>query len=87
MAASIRGGLCWGLSGGPFHASDIGGFYKDRRDAELYVRWTQAAIFISHLRFHGIGPRESWAYGPEAEAAVMKALDLRYRLCRTCGPP
>jgi alpha-D-xyloside xylohydrolase len=80
MSASIRGGLCWGLSGGPFHASDIGGFYKDRRDAELYVRWTQAAIFISHLRFHGIGPRESWAYGPEAEAAVMKALNLRYRL-------
>ncbi|MCP8937707.1 hypothetical protein NK718_04210 [Alsobacter sp. SYSU M60028] len=80
MAASIRGGLCWGLSGGPFHASDVGGFYKDRRDPELYVRWTQAAIFISHLRFHGIGPREPWAYGPEAEAAVTLALEWRYRL-------
>ncbi|WP_460449470.1 glycoside hydrolase family 31 protein [Alsobacter sp. SYSU BS001988] len=80
MAASIRGGLSWGLSGGPFHASDIGGFYKDRRDPELYVRWTQAAIFISHLRFHGIGAREPWSYGPEADAAVRAALDLRYRL-------
>jgi alpha-D-xyloside xylohydrolase len=80
FAASIRGGLSWGLSGGPFHASDIGGFYKDRRDPELYVRWTQAAIFVSHLRFHGIGPREPWAYGSDAEAAVRAALALRYRL-------
>jgi alpha-D-xyloside xylohydrolase len=80
LAASIRGGLSWGLSGGPFHASDIGGFYKDRRDPELYVRWTQAALFISHFRFHGIGEREPWAYGPDAEAAIRQALDLRYRL-------
>lgn len=80
LAASIRGGLSWGTSGGPFHASDIGGFYKDRRDPELYVRWTQAALFVSHFRFHGIGEREPWAYGPAAEAAIRQALDLRYRL-------
>lgn len=80
LAASIRGGLSWGLSGGPFHASDVGGFYKDRRDPELYVRWTQAAVFFSHLRFHGIGPREPWSYGPDAEAAVSRMLALRYRL-------
>ncbi|MEO0880703.1 MAG: TIM-barrel domain-containing protein, partial [Pseudomonadota bacterium] len=29
---------------------------------------------------HGIGPREPWSYGPEAEAAAMEALRLRYRL-------
>jgi alpha-D-xyloside xylohydrolase len=80
FAASLRGGLSWGLSGGPFHATDIGGFYGDARDAELYVRWTQAAIFGSHFRFHGIGAREPWTYGPEAEAAVRKALEWRYRL-------
>ena len=80
LAASIRGGLSWGMSGGPFHAHDIGGFYKDTRDAELYVRWTQAAIFFSHLRFHGIGERVPWAYGEAAEAAVRQALDLRQRL-------
>src|SRR6202044_841964 len=80
LAASIRGGLSWGLSGGPYHASDIGGFYKDRRDPELYVRWTQAALFFSHLRFHGVGAREPWTYGVDAEAAVMKALRLRYQL-------
>ncbi|SEC75110.1 alpha-D-xyloside xylohydrolase [Rhizobiales bacterium GAS191] len=80
LAASIRGGLSWGMSGAPFHAHDVGGFYGDRRDAELYVRWTQAALFFSHLRFHGVGPREPWSYGKAAEAAVMKALGWRMRL-------
>jgi alpha-D-xyloside xylohydrolase len=80
LAASIRGGLSWGMSGAPFHAHDIGGFYGDARDPELYVRWSQAAIFFSHMRFHGVGPREPWSYGEAAEAAVTKALVLRMHL-------
>jgi alpha-D-xyloside xylohydrolase len=80
LAASIRGGLSWGMSGGPYHAHDIGGFYLDARDPELYVRWAQAAIFFSHVRFHGVGPREPWSYGAAAEAAVRSALELRQRL-------
>jgi alpha-D-xyloside xylohydrolase len=80
LAASIRGGLSWGMSGVPFYAHDIGGFYGDRRDPELYVRWAQAAIFFSHMRFHGVGPREPWSYGKEAEDAVMKVLALRAQL-------
>jgi alpha-D-xyloside xylohydrolase len=80
LAASLRGGLSWGLSGGPYYATDVGGFYADRRDPELYVRWAQAAVYSAHMRLHGIGPREPWSYGPEAEAAVNAALELRYRL-------
>ncbi len=80
LAASIRGALSWGLSGGPYFATDVGGFYADQRDPELYVRWAQAAVFAAHLRFHGIGPREPWSYGPEAEAAVNRALALRQGL-------
>jgi len=80
LAASIRGGLSWGMSGGAHYATDVGGFYADRRDPELYVRWAQAAVFSAHMRLHGIGPREPWSYGPEAEAAVNAALKLRYRL-------
>jgi alpha-D-xyloside xylohydrolase len=80
LAASLRGGLSWGLSGGPYYATDVGGFYGDRRDPELYVRWAQAAVYSAHMRLHGIGPREPWSYGPEAEAAVNSALRLRYRL-------
>jgi alpha-D-xyloside xylohydrolase len=80
LAGSLRGGLAAGMSGFPFYATDIGGFYADRRDAELYVRWAQAAVFSAHIRLHGIGPREPWSYGKEAEMAVNKALALRYRL-------
>ncbi len=81
LAASVRGGLSWGLSGVPFHASDIGGFYGSRQpDAELYVRWTQWSVFSSHLRFHGIGEREPWAFGADIKALVLRWLRLRYRL-------
>ena len=80
LAASLRGGLSWGLSGVPCYATDIGGFYGAQPDAELFVRWTQAAVFSSHMRFHGIGPREPWAFGEEAETIVRAFIDLRYRL-------
>ena len=80
LAANLRGGLSWGLTGGPYYATDVGGFYGDRRDPELYVRWAQAAVYSAHMRLHGIGPREPWTYGAEAEAAVSAALELRYRL-------
>ncbi len=80
MIGNIRGGLSWGLSGAPFYATDVGGFYKDTRDDTLYVRWAQAAVFSAHYRLHGIGSREPWSYSVEAEQAVMSALRLRYQL-------
>lgn len=80
LAGSLRGGISWGLTGAPFYATDVGGFYKDTRDAELFVRWNQSAVFSAHMRLHGIGPREPWSYGDEAEAAANKALALRYQL-------
>jgi alpha-D-xyloside xylohydrolase len=80
LAASLRGGLSWGMSGSPFYATDVGGFYKDTRDAELFVRWIQASVFSAHMRLHGIGQREPWSYGPEAEKAANNALALRYKL-------
>ncbi|MFK8033437.1 MAG: alpha-xylosidase [Hyphomicrobiales bacterium] len=80
LAASLRGGLSWANSGAACYATDIGGFYGDTRDSELFVRWTQAAVFSSHMRFHGIGDRAPWSYGERAANAVMAALKLRYRL-------
>ena len=81
MCASIRGGLAWGLSGVPFYATDIGGFYGSRQpDAELYLRWLQWSVFSSHIRLHGIGPREPWAFGADAEAIAKRWLRFRYRL-------
>jgi len=81
LAASIRGGLSWGMSGNPYHSSYIGGFYgSEQPSAELFVRWLQATVFSSHIRVHGIGEREPWAFGTEAEAIARKWLALRYRL-------
>jgi alpha-D-xyloside xylohydrolase len=81
LAASIRGGLSWGMSGAPYHASDIGGFYgSSQPSSELYVRWLQAGVFASHMRMHGIGEREPWAFGAQAEAIARKWLAFRYRL-------
>jgi alpha-D-xyloside xylohydrolase len=81
LAASIRGGLSWGMSGVPYYSSDIGGFYGSTPpSAELYVRWLQAAVFASHMGFHGVGDREPWAFGNEAEAIARKWLAFRYRL-------
>lgn len=80
MAASFRGGLSWGMSGAPFYATDVGGFFKDFRNAELYVRWLQAAVFSAHIRLHGIGERTPWSYGGEAAEAATQALRLRYQL-------
>jgi alpha-D-xyloside xylohydrolase len=79
LAASLRGALSWGLSGGACYATDVGGFLGPP-EPELYVRWAQAAVFASHLRFHGTSPREPWAFGDEAEAVVRRWLELRYRL-------
>jgi alpha-D-xyloside xylohydrolase len=80
LAANLRSGLSWGLSGAPYYATDVGGFYGDQRDPILYVRWAQAAVYSAHMRLHGIGPREPWSYGSQAEACAMEALRLRYRL-------
>ena len=90
LAASIRGGLSWGLSGGAFYAHDIGGFYGAQPssgllgtgmpDPELYIRWAQTGIMASHTRFHGTSPREPWFYGEQAENIVRKWLAWRYRL-------
>jgi alpha-D-xyloside xylohydrolase len=81
MCASIRGGLAWGLSGVPFYATDIGGFYAaEQPDAELYLRWLQWSVFSSHMRVHGIGAREPWAFGSEALTIARRWIDFRYRL-------
>ncbi|MBS3736997.1 glycoside hydrolase family 31 protein [Candidatus Bipolaricaulota bacterium] len=80
MAQSLRGGLSAGLSGLSFWSHDIGGFYGDKPDPRLYIRWAQFGLLSSHSRCHGTTPREPWEYGEEALAIFKKFNDLRYRL-------
>lgn len=81
MAASLRGALCWGMSGAPFHATDVGGFYgREEPIPELYLRWIEWQVFSSHFRIHGIGAREPWCFGVAAETIARRYFKLRYRL-------
>lgn len=80
LAATLRGALSWGLSGGAFAGIDVGGHYGDGANGELYARWLQAAVFASHLRLPRAPDREPWAFGAEIEAICRKWLAFRYRL-------
>lgn len=48
---------------------------------ELYTRWMQSSAFGPVMRAHSVywENRWPWAFGPEAEAATKKAIELRYR--------
>ena len=75
----LYGGLGLGLSGFPFWSQDIGGF-AGTPDAELFIRWTQAGMFMTHPRAHGPIAREPWAFGDESLEIFRYFAHLRYRL-------
>ena len=79
LACVLRASLSFGLSGFPFYSHDVGGF-SGIPSPNLYVRWAQLGMFGSHVRCHGMPPREPWAYGEEAERIFRQYDDLRYRL-------
>ena len=79
LACVLRAALSFGLSGFPFYSHDVGGF-SGLPSPELYVRWAQLGMFGSHVRCHGVPPREPWAYGPQAERIFRQYAELRYRL-------
>lgn len=85
LAGSIRGGLHLGVSGFAFWSHDVPGFHgvphfmNTWPEDDLYVRWTQAGVFTSHLRYHGTSPREPYEY-PNIADIVRKWLRLRYCL-------
>jgi alpha-glucosidase len=74
--------LSFSLAGMPYSTCDIGGFFKNA-SPELMVRWMEAGVFFPIMRSHStreIAPHFPWLYGTDAENAIRKALDLRYRL-------
>ncbi len=85
LAGSLRGGLHLGLSGFAFWSHDVPGFHglpnfmNSWPADELYVRWTQASVFLSHMRYHGAQPREPYEY-PAIADLVRKWWRLRYAL-------
>lgn len=75
--------LNWGLSGMYYGTCDIGGFGATDPPRELVVRWFEAGVFLPIMRAHsniGTTPRFPWLWGTDSEAAIRKALNLRYQL-------
>jgi alpha-D-xyloside xylohydrolase len=79
MAASLRGGLSFGLSGFTYWSHDVGGFVN-RSPRELYRRWLAFGVFTSHTRTHGAPPREPWTYDSAFVVDFRRAVEMKYRL-------
>lgn len=79
MAAELRGGLSFGLSGFTYWSHDAGGFVQ-RAPRDLYRRWLAWGILSSHTRAHGAPPREPWEYDAALIEDFRRALGLRYAL-------
>jgi alpha-D-xyloside xylohydrolase len=79
MAAELRGGLSFGLSGFTYWSHDVGGFVQ-RAPRDLYRRWMAWGALTSHTRAHGAPPREPWEYDAALNEDFQRALGLRYSL-------
>jgi alpha-D-xyloside xylohydrolase len=79
MAAELRGGLSFGLSGFTYWSHDVGGFVE-RAPRDLYRRWMAFGALTSHTRAHGAPPREPWEYDEALAEDFRRALGLRYSL-------
>ena len=79
MAATLRGGLSFGLSGFTFWSHDIGGFVKTPSE-DLYLRWLAFGMFTSHARCHGNPPREPWDFSESFMDEFRKLVKLRSKL-------
>ena len=79
--------LNFSLAGMNYGSCDIGGFRElsspERPTKEMMVRWFQAGVFLPIMRAHSnvtAIPHFPWLWGDDAEAAIRKALQLRYQL-------
>jgi alpha-D-xyloside xylohydrolase len=79
LASVIIAGQSAGLSGFPFWASDIGGYFGTPTD-ELFIRWAQFGAFSPIMQTHGLGKREPWAFAPETLAIYRRYAQLHMDL-------
>ncbi|HKX32457.1 MAG TPA: TIM-barrel domain-containing protein [Blastocatellia bacterium] len=79
MAATLRAGLSFGLSGFTYWSHDVGGFVQ-APTRDLYRRWLPFGVLTSHTRCHGVPPREPWAFDPAFVEDFRRAVELKYSL-------
>ncbi len=80
---NLKMGLGLALSGVSSAGHDIGGFSGPAPDAELFVRWVQAGVFMPRFSIHSwnddASANEPWMH-PEVTRHVRGLIALRYRL-------
>lgn len=79
MLSVLRGCLSLGMSGFSFTSHDAGGFVR-KSEEELYRRWMFLTIFTSHMRCHGLPPKEPWAFSESFLNTFREQMNLRYSL-------
>lgn len=79
MAATLRAGISFGLSGFTYWSHDAGGFIG-QPPIDLYRRWLAFGVLSSHTRCHGAPPREPWEYGAEFVDDFRRTVEMRYAL-------
>lgn len=88
LKRQIVAGLNYNLTGMPYWATDIGGFfrpgrgqYTDEKYHGLLTRWFQWGAFCPIFRIHGYQTEtEPWKYGERVEANMRSMMNVRYRL-------
>jgi alpha-glucosidase len=80
---NIKMGLGLALSGVSNSGHDVGGFTAPAPDAELFVRWVEAGIFMPRFSIHSWNTdgtvNEPWMY-PDATPRVRELIVLRHAL-------
>jgi alpha-D-xyloside xylohydrolase len=87
LSHQVTAGLNFALSGYPYWATDIGGYWPPYDGAlnepayqELYTRWFEFGTFCPIFRTHGHRPHnEMWTYD-KVEPILISYDKLRYRL-------
>ncbi len=64
LPSVILAGQNAGLSGFPFWASDIGGYFGQPTE-EVFIRWIEFGAFSPIMQLHGLGCREPWKFSQQ----------------------
>lgn len=82
LSYNVLMGLSLGLSGVPYYGHDIGGFFGDKPDQKLLIRWCQSAVFQPRFVIHSWNPdgvpTEPWSY-PEISKTIVELIKEHYR--------
>ena len=79
LPSVINAGLSAGMSGFPYWASDIGGYFG-KPAKEVFVRWAQFGAFSPIMQIHGKGEHDPWNFDSETMIIYKNYAQLHTRL-------